>query len=203
MYHVTRQSFGVCILYTKRDTEKNYQKIFIYSINILFFLIGYFRFYLPLIAADNLIILNIIVLLVIVIVTFIYYIKFKSNNLYTFITGLLIFYPICFVYNPVHAIIMGVTMHYTQYLYLTHKVYKGRKKNNAALSSGSYYLMIILFYSFAMTFLSSLSKSTNEILNILIIIPIIGQMLHFYFDSQLWKFSNVHNRTNVLSFLRV
>ena len=202
MYHVTRQSFGVCKLYTKNETEKNYQEIFIYSINILFFLIGYLRFYLPFITADNLIILNIIVLSVIVTMVLIYYIKFKSNNFFTFITGLLIFYPICFVDNPVHAIVMGVTMHYTQYLYLTHKVYKGRKKNNLALSSGSYYLMIILFYSIAMTSLSIFAKSTNEILSILIIIPIIGQMLHFYLDSQLWKFSNVHNRNNVLSFLR-
>ena len=30
------------------------------------------------------------------------------------------------------------------------------------------------------------------------IIPIIGQMLHFYLDSQLWKFSEKHNRDNIL-----
>ena len=43
-----------------------------------------------------------------------------SENFLTFVTGCLIFYPMCFVSNPVHAIIMGVTMHYTQYLYLTY-----------------------------------------------------------------------------------
>ena len=35
----------------------------------------------------------------------------------------------------------------------------------------------------------------------LIIIPILGQMLHFYLDSQLWKFSVRHNRDNVLKFI--
>ena len=35
-------------------------------------------------------------------------------------------------------------------------------------------------------------------LQYLIIIPIIGQMLHFYLDSQLWKFSQKHNRNNTL-----
>ena len=47
-------------------------------------------------------------------------IKFgKGENLFTLLTGLLIFYPIAFVDNPVHAIIMGVTMHYSQYIILT------------------------------------------------------------------------------------
>ena len=34
------------------------------------------------------------------------------------------------------------------------------------------------------------------------IIPIIGQMLHFYLDSQLWKFSEKHNRLNILTYLK-
>ena len=44
-------------------------------------------------------------------------------------------------------------------------------------------------------------KSSKEIFN-LIIIPIIGQMLHFYLDSQLWG-SNPHNRENVLHYLKL
>ena len=53
-----------------------------------------------------------------------------------------------------------------------------------------------------MACLSLFGKSTNEIFNIIIIIPIIGQMLHFYLDSQLWKFSNPHNREKVLKFIK-
>ena len=39
MYHVTRQSFGVCKLYTNNKLEINFQEIFIYIINILFLLL--------------------------------------------------------------------------------------------------------------------------------------------------------------------
>ena len=53
-----------------------------------------------------------------------------------------------------------------------------------------------------MSTLSLFGKSTNEILNILVLIPILGQMIHFYIDSQLWKFSKSHNRENTLKFLK-
>ena len=53
-----------------------------------------------------------------------------------------------------------------------------------------------------MSALSLFGKSSNEILNFIIIVPIIGQMLHFYLDSQLWKFSNSHNREHVLNYIK-
>ena len=52
-----------------------------------------------------------------------------------------------------------------------------------------------------MTLFSTFGKSTNLDFKNLIIIPIIGQMLHFYLDSQLWKFSIKHNRENVLKYI--
>ena len=202
MYHVTRQSFGVCKLYSHEKFEIKFQEILIYIFNFLFFLVGFFRFYFPLIPENYLMELNTLIIIFMLSTLLIYFLKFKkSEGIYTFFTGLIIFYPICFVSNPVHAIIMGVTMHYTQYLYLTFKVYKGRKKNQTIETSKFTYLWTILFYSTAMSFLSLLGKSSNEILNFLIIIPIIGQMLHFYLDSQLWKFSEPHNRKNILKYL--
>jgi hypothetical protein len=202
MFHVTRQSFGVCKLYTNKKIEINFQETFIYSINILFFIIGYFRFYLPVINAENLLLLNIVVLSIILISSIIYIYKFQLSNIYPFLSGVIIFYPICFVNNPVHAIIMGVTMHYTQYLYLTHKVHNGRKKNRSTNNSRYSYLGTIIIYSTLMASLSLFGKSSNEMFNILIMIPIIGQMLHFYLDSQLWKFSNPHNREHVLNYIK-
>ena len=203
MYHVTRQSFGICKLYSSKINEINFQEIFIYIFNFLFFLVGFFRFYFPIIETQHLISLNIFILLFILLTVVFFIYKFKSTeNVYTFITGLIIFYPICFVGNPVHSIIMGVTMHYTQYLYLTHKVYKGRSSNDTAQTSITNYLGMIIFYSIIMSLLSLFGKSSSEIFSQLIIIPIIGQMLHFYLDSQLWKFSNPHNRENVLAYLK-
>jgi len=45
-------------------------------------------------------------------------------------------------------------------------------------------------------------KAENMHLQQLIIIPIVGQMLHFYLDSQIWKFSVKHNRDNTLFYLK-
>lgn len=202
MYHVTRQSFGVSKLYTKEIKQIKFQEIFIYIFNFVFFLIGFFRFYFSIIDSDVLILINYIIIASFIVLLFIYLLKYGiSDSFYTFVTGLIIFYPICFVHNPVHAIIMGVTMHYTQYLYLTHKVYSGRHKNQSTKKSRSSYYGPIAFYAITMSVLSLFGKSSNEILNFLIIIPIIGQMLHFYLDSQLWKFSNSHNRENVLKYI--
>ena len=203
IFHVTRQSFGVCKLYTYEAKQIRYQELLIYIFNFLFFLVGFFRFYYPLIDSSLLFYLNIFIILLIFFSIIVYYLQFKiSDSFYTYLTGVIIFYPICFVSNPVHAIIMGVTMHYTQYLYLTHKVYKGRNKSHTINTSKKSYVSTIIFYSIAMSLLSLSGKSTNEILNFLIIIPIIGQMLHFYLDSQLWKFSKSHNRENTLKFLK-
>jgi len=82
------------------------------------------------------------------------------------------------------------------------KVFKGRNQDKIIQTSKSTYIRIILMYAVAMATLSLFGKSSNEILNYLIIIPIIGQMLHFYLDSQLWKFSNKHNRENVLKYIK-
>lgn len=49
---------------------------------------------------------------------------------------------------------------------------------------------------------SLFGKFENIYFKQLIIIPIIGQMLHFYLDSQLWKFSNKYNRDNTLFYLK-
>ena len=138
MYHVTRQSFGVCKLYTKEISEIRYQENFIYIFNFIFFLIGFLRFYFPVIGSNYIFLLNIMIVILIFTTLIIYVFKYKfSDSLFTFLTGLIIFYPICFVDNPVHAIIMGVTMHYSQYLYLTSKVIKKRtlENNNTKRSS--------------------------------------------------------------------
>ena len=209
MYHVTRQSFGVCKLYTKEIPQIRYQENFIYIFNFIFFLIGFFRFYIPIIDTNQLFALNIIILILIFIILTIYSLKYTfSDSFYTFVTGLIIFYPICFVENPVHAIIMGVTMHYTQYIYLTYNICRLRKKNQSEINPQTFsnkffnYFLIIFLYAAVMAGFSLFGKAENIHLEKLIIIPIIGQMLHFYLDSQLWKFSTEHNRNNTLFYLK-
>ena len=207
VYHVTRQSFGITNLYTKNLEEKNNYIITIYIFNFIFFVIAFFRFYITLINEEYLLFLNLIIIFSLV-STFIYHIsKFKfSENFLTMVTGVLIFFPVCFVSNPVHAIIMGVTMHYSQYLYLTNKVMEKREsqsiKENKSFSIFSRFWITIIIYSIIMSVLSIFGKNESNFLQSLIVIPITGQMLHFYLDSQLWKFSESHNRENILKHLK-
>jgi len=204
MYHVTRQSYGIMNLYTKEPLEKTHYSNIIYAFNLLFFFIAFFRFYMPIINKDSLLILNFIIILTMLIVFWFEFKKFGfSENFLTLITGVLIFYPVCFVVNPVHAIIMGVTMHYSQYLYLTSKVINKRNNNNDLNKKSKIFsfLFIIIIYSLIMSILSIFGKNDSEFLKTLIFIPITGQMLHFYLDSQLWKFSEQHNRENILRYL--
>ncbi len=203
IFHVTRQSFGICKLYCKDISEIKFQENFIYLINLLFFCIAFLRFYSQTITQEHLFALNLIALFSLALLFIFYLYKFKfSDNFLTFCTGCLIFYPACFVSNPVHVIIMGVTMHYTQYIYLTNKVYFARNTDLNIDSIFTFlkskYFLTIIIYALTMSILSIFGKFDQSILKHLLIIPIIGQMLHFYLDSQLWKFSEKHNRENIL-----
>ncbi len=206
VYHVTRQSFGITNLYTKEPNQKKFFINIIYIFNFIFFLVAFFRFYIPLVNNEHLLVLNIIMIFLFGL-TFIYSIlKYNfSENFLTMVTGVLIFYPVCFVSNPVHAIIMGVTMHYSQYLYLTNKVLNKRESkiqySNKINIFKNKFVLTIIAYSIVMSVLSIFGKNDSEFLSSLIIIPITGQMLHFYLDSQLWKFSESHNRENILKYL--
>ncbi len=204
VFHVTRQSFGISNLYSKNHLEKKFSQIFIYLFNFLFFIIAFSRFYVPLISANDLLFLNLCIILMLFVTCFIYLFKYRySENFLIFVTGVIIFYPVCFVSNPVHAIIMGVTMHYTQYLYLTNKV-NLKRQDYYSIKNIFFkynYVYIIILYSIIMSIFSMFGKYEDSFLKSLIIIPITGQMLHFYLDSQLWKFSEKHNRENILKYL--
>lgn len=208
IFHVTRQSFGILKLYAENKTSLEVLENIIYIFNALFFLVGFFRFYIPIISNDNILTLNILLIISIVICMLFVFLKFKSlNDLITLFTGSIIFYPICFVENPIHAILMGVTMHYSQYLALTFKI-TWKRENEGSISNKKLlikynikFLIYLFFYSLFLTFISTTGKSNNEILSNIIILGITLQMLHFYIDSQLWKFSIKHNRENVLKYL--
>ena len=203
IFHVTRQSIGVIKLYNQSNTLK--EIIYInYFFAITYFFIGLTRFYIPLISETHLIYLNILIILLFLISIF--YLKIKKTNLkdlLTFIIGIIIFYPICFVEKPVHAIIMGFTMHYSQYLYFTYLINKGRNFNESKkIFVNSYFLIFLILYGLLMTSLTYIGKYDFNILKNLIIIPIIRQMVYFYIDSFIWKFSEKHNRDVTLKYIK-
>ena len=52
-----------------------------------------------------------------------------------------------------------------------------------------------------MSAISYLGKLDDPLIKNLILIPITSQMLHFYLDSFIWKFSEEHNRKNTLKYI--
>ena len=147
--------------------------------------------------------LNIFIIFILSINFLYYLIKFKfTQNFLILFTGVIIFYPICFVNNPVHAILMGVTMHFSQYLVLTYKITKNRELEIDQNKKNYYFIFVIIFYSILMTTFSLSGAINSELIKNLIVIPITAQILHFYLDSKLWKFSESHNRSAVLHYLK-
>ena len=147
--------------------------------------------------------LNIFIIFILSINFLYYLIKFKfTQNFLILFTGVIIFYPICFVNNPVHAILMGVTMHYSQYLVLTYKIIKNRELEIDKNKKSYYFIFVTIFYSILMTTFSLSGAINSELIKNLIAIPITAQILHFYLDSKLWKFSESHNRSAVLHYLK-
>ncbi len=203
IYHVTRQSFGIAKLYSNNSIELKNIEFFIYFWNIIFFFVGLLRFYYPLITTESVNMLNIFIIFILSINFLYYLIKFKfTQNFLILFTGVIIFYPICFVNNPVHAILMGVTMHYSQYLVLTYKITKNRELEIDKNKKNYYFIFVTIVYSILMTTFSLSGAMNSELIKNLIVIPITAQILHFYLDSKLWKFSESHNRSAVLYYLK-
>ncbi len=203
--HVTRQSYGISKLYIKNYSEINFQKYIIYFFGTFFFLIGIIRFYLNINSSQFILILNLLVLILMAIILILYIYKYNfSENILLFITGIIIFYPICFVSKPIHGIVMGVTMHYIQYLTLTYKVVKKRKDEDKNIISkiNIYFFIIVFSYGIFMGILSNSNQFNFDYFYYLLLFPLLGQLLHFYLDALLWKFSDKHNRDVTLKFLK-
>jgi len=58
-----------------------------------------------------------------------------------------------------------------------------------------------MIYGIVMALLSAGSSSSSELFKSLLVIPITGQILHFYLDAFLWKFSIKHNREVTLKYI--
>lgn len=211
IYHVTKQSAGILKLYESKNVGLVFKINAIYIFNSIFFLVGFFKFYTNIIPASMANLINYCIYLSIIFTIIIFYFKYRNlKKIFLMISGIIIFLPICFVTNPVHAILMGVTIHYSQYLIITSKVKFGREGINInnlgklikTLVKNNF-LKFILIYSLLMTFfsLSPMLFADEVFLKNLLLIPITFQMLHFYIDSYIWRFKDKHNRDEVLKYI--
>ena len=200
-YHVTKQSYGICKLFNKDKNELSVQEFFIYSFNIIFFFIALNRFSFDFFSEYNLE-LNYTIVILLLLISILYIKKFGfSENYLSMMTGIIIFFPVCFVTKPIHAIVMGVTMHYSQYLVLTYKIVKNRYIERNYSNPGMNFIILISAYGLIMTSASTFAILNDDIFKYLLIVPLVGQMLHFYIDSNLWKFSDSHHRDVTLRHL--
>lgn len=209
IYHVTRQSSGICKLYSLTAAEKQYQEYSLYIINILAFF-GVVAFHLAKIISQNEAIqFGYFLILVSLLVVLLQKLKFGSvERSLTTLAGLSMFLPAFFVSEPIHAILAGITMHYSQYLVLMFKITAGKATDVEKIGAPVFesfnvksYLMLIIIYGIIAVALTTASSQGSETFSKLIFLPLLGQVLHFYFDGLIWKFKNKEMREIHLKFL--
>jgi hypothetical protein len=216
-FHVNRQSIGIFRIFN-HSSEFLLKKIFeilIYFFSFSLCLIGllkfvfksklYFDFQNDIFFYVNLLIL--ISVLFIILIMF-YKKSFNLNNIFTYLTGVLMFYPVFLTDNLIDVFAMGVAMHYTQYIAITWSIFKNKSKQEISpernlnqFASLKNITILLFIYAIFMLSLSNFNiQYKNENIGIYII-PIFFQLIHFYLDTFLWKFSNTHTRENLLPFL--
>ncbi len=134
------------------------------------------------------------------------------NNLLPVITGLLIYLPILFFENLALATVIGVGMHWIQYIAIMWSITLRKEKFNLIKIKNKFIfkkisrkILFIFMYSLIMTIfavkgINGLSGQKAEY-SIFYLIPIIFQFYHFYIDGFIWKFSEKHIRESVASYI--
>ena len=180
VYHVNRQSRGFLILHTRSDNNSSnlYETILHFSTFV----------YLCLHLTKNKysIELGIAVLLICLSVWFCYYVFISKKQLNLFnsavaIQGMLVFFPICLFDNLILSFAIGISIHYIQYLFITFLVCK---------KSFGFSLIGLILFIFTYSLLSSSALSgliTLNKLSVIIFIPTLLQLLHFYYDGFIWR----------------
>lgn len=203
--HVTRQSIGVQRLFGNKRSII-FENI-TYFTSFLFLIIGFVRFYLN----DFLVSFNFENLIpfdkpidtfsfklffIVIIISFCFVAFSEKTNIkkkFSNVTGVLIYAPYLLVDSIYDAMIIGVGAHWCQYLAINYKVYFYNQKIN---SSQIKLIMFIILYSIIMVYFGSKFHMSDRI-NYLILIPLIGQIFHYYTDAFIWKFSDPYIRENI------
>ena len=110
------------------------------------------------------------------------------------VTGSCIYLSYLIVPTPQDAIAIGVGMHWCQYLALSYKVHlrAGAFSNQILLT-----LSLIFLYASVMVVFGFDSLINMQPTSYTLLLPLTGQMLHYYFDAFIWRFSDPHIRNTV------
>lgn len=218
-FHVTRQSIGVNKMFgvfnhrgVKRST------FFIYLISALFIFLGYLRFFAGINIPQNTLWYFQLIGLAAIAVIFAYLLASKVSRDLSIkfhlaaLTGMLVYFPYTFVPRPEYAVAMGVGMHWLQYLAITVPLYSRKskvllKENRRNLMTAISRNRVVLFsyllaYASIMLVLRQWGVGFETFsYSALILVPLCLQMLHFYYDGFIWRFSDPHIRKEVGSYL--
>ena len=100
--------------------------------------------------------------------------------------------------NVYEAAIIGVGAHWCQYLAINYKVYFSQNTFKNVLKTNVIYLLIfIVLYSIIMSVTGYKMNFYSNDMSLLVMIPLSGQLLHYYLDAFIWKFSDNHIRENI------
>ena len=217
-YHVNRQSVGIFKIYM-RYKNSFINNIFIYSIYFFSFLLCFFGVLKFIFISDlffkyedqiiSLTLMAIFVVTLLLTVLMLYNKEFNLDNLLNFATGIGMFLPIFFCDRIIDVFAMGVAMHYVQYIYIAKSIMRRKykmlnssnEKNLFKYFSPVVLILYLLTYAILMIYFSNLNLDYKGEKFGIYIIPIIFQLLHFYFDMFFWRFSNEHTQKNLSPYL--
>ena len=216
--HVTRQSIGIQRLYSQK--RNLYFELNTYFFSFLFILIGFSRFYynnlISSMAVEEKLMATklffntlgynlsafsgqytkIYLTLLLLGLSIACLEKTNYKKILTNITGVLIYAPYMFVNNIYDAIIIGVGAHWCQYVAINYKIYFSSKKNlNDKIVL--LFLIFVIVYALMMSLLGYKTQFTKNFENLLLLVPLTGQFLHYYIDAFIWKFSDQHIREQI------
>jgi len=213
-YHVTRQSIGVYRLYGGKRRDFSEQMIYVASFG--FMAIGFVRFY-----AAKLFISPLWIdwtttwvgpmsfLLITAIMIYMAALALRQPGMrrwFAVFTGTLMYAPYCFVAVPQDAIAIGVGMHWCQYLAINFAVYSRRNHRVSSASQNRFLAVLwpvalIVVYGVIMALIGTAAGTKLQQTTLWLLVPLCGQLLHYYIDAFIWRFSDPHIRHEVGTYI--
>jgi hypothetical protein len=180
IFHVNRQSVGFFMLQGRLPFDMK----FLYEISLHIFTLV--CLYFAMVLQHHSIVAGLVIFIITTaLILSLFKIKIGSfptiKQIGVIFQGYLIFLPIVIFSDILLAFAVGISIHYLQYLSISWRVCKF-----GFLFSMKIVFFLLIFYSILST--AALSGFfTLERISIIVLIPTIMQLLHFYYDSLIWR----------------
>ncbi len=214
-YHVTRQSIGINRLYSRRNKKLEFM---IYLSSAWFVFYGGLKLlqnlnlvrFLPNLIVDNYFkimasFLDLSYLFILLLAIFIFT-KFQKgrtlgglNIKQTLVltVGIFMYSPYLF-FEPVLAAVLGVSIHWIQYLFLTATIYFRNNNYDQLKRFGPPYKMLVFFLLLTLIIsVGDFPRTVSNLITMSLIIPLNLQLLHYFYDGIIWRASDPYLNENI------